>query len=66
MPKFRKIIRTGNSLCLTIPASLIQSFDLSEGDVALYRINHSRSSITYTFTGHPRQLSLIDKQAHKS
>lgn len=66
MAKLRKIIKTGNSLCLTIPSSTIRDFDLHEGDIATYSINHSHSSITYTFTGHPRQLSLIDKKASKS
>jgi len=62
MPKFRKVIKTGNSLAITIPSKIIQSFDVKEGDVAKVTVRHSLSSITYTFTDHPRQLSLINKK----
>lgn len=40
---------------------VIGDFDLKEGDVALVTVNRSKTSLTYTFTGHPRQLSLIKK-----
>lgn len=62
MANFRKIIKTGNSLCLTIPSEVIVGFDLKEGDIASCTPNYPKSSITYTFSGHPRQLSLIDKK----
>ncbi|OGL52300.1 hypothetical protein A3K55_00610 [Candidatus Shapirobacteria bacterium RBG_13_44_7] len=65
MPKIRKIIKTGHSLAITIPALTIKEFDLKEGDLAQVSLNWSRSSITYTFSGHPRQLSLIDKSRPK-
>ena len=58
MQKIRKVIKTGNSLALTLPNKIIKSFDIKEGDLAQYKVNHSKNSITYTFTGHPRQLSL--------
>ncbi|MFA5025638.1 MAG: AbrB/MazE/SpoVT family DNA-binding domain-containing protein [Candidatus Shapirobacteria bacterium] len=58
MQKIRKVIKTGNSLALTLPNKIIKSFDIKEGDLAQYKVNHSKTSITYTFTGHPRQLSL--------
>jgi len=58
MDKTRKVIKTGNSLALTIPNKIIKSFDIKEGDLAQYKISSSKSSITYTFSGHPRQLSL--------
>jgi len=58
MQKTRKVIKTGNSLALTLPNKIIKSFDVKEGDFAQYKVNHSKTSITYTFTGHPRQLSL--------
>lgn len=58
----RKIIKTGNSLCVTIPSRVIAEYDIKEGDVALVKINRDRSSITYSFPGHPRQLSLITKK----
>jgi antitoxin component of MazEF toxin-antitoxin module len=58
MDKIRKVIKTGNSLALTFPNKIIKSFDIKEGDLAQYKISSSKTSITYTFTGHPRQLSL--------
>ncbi|MDD3999066.1 MAG: AbrB/MazE/SpoVT family DNA-binding domain-containing protein [Candidatus Shapirobacteria bacterium] len=58
MDKTRKVIKTGNSLALTIPNKVIKSFDIKEGDLAQYKISSSKTSITYTFSGHPRQLSL--------
>ena len=62
MAKIRKVIKTGNSLCLTIPSKLIKDFNIKEGDMVLTKINRSKNTITYSFTGHPRQLSLINKQ----
>ncbi|MFZ2153467.1 MAG: hypothetical protein WAV41_05475 [Microgenomates group bacterium] len=57
----RKIIKTGNSLALTIPTLAINDFNLKEGDVCSITINKTHSSLTYLFSGHPRQLSLIKK-----
>jgi antitoxin component of MazEF toxin-antitoxin module len=61
MAGVRKVIKTGNSLSLTIPSRVIADFDLKEGDVALVAVNRTKTTLTYTFTGHPRQLSLIKK-----
>lgn len=58
MDKIRKVIKTGNSLALTLPNKIIKSFDIKEGDLAQYKVNSSKTTITYSFTGHPRQLSL--------
>jgi antitoxin component of MazEF toxin-antitoxin module len=65
MAKFRKVIKTGNSLAITIPAKTISDFSLKEGDIAQVRVNKTKTAITYFFTGHPRQLSLIDKPSSK-
>lgn len=59
MPKFRKVIKTGNSLAITIPSISIKDFNIKEGDIAQVKINKSKASITYIFTGHPRQLSIL-------
>ena len=61
MSKFRKVIKTGNSLAITIPSRSIKDFNIREGDPVLVKINRSKASITYVFSGHPRQLSLITK-----
>lgn len=62
MPKVRKVIKTGNSLAITIPSKTIADFSLKEGDLAQVKVNRTRTSLTYTFTGHPRQLSLMTNQ----
>lgn len=66
MSQIRKIIKTGNSLALTVPSQLISDFDLKEGDLAQVKINRAKATITYIFTGHPRQLSLIGRSHSKS
>jgi antitoxin component of MazEF toxin-antitoxin module len=59
MTQVRKVIKTGNSLALTIPSKSIKDFNIKEGDLVLLKVNKSKASITYVFSGHPRQLSLI-------
>lgn len=65
MPIIRKIIKTGNSLALTIPAHTISDFNLKEGDVCTITIDKTKSAITYLFSGHPRQLSFISRSNSK-
>ena len=57
----RKIIKTGNSLCVTIPFQVASDLDIKEGDITFLKVNKSRARVTYLFPGHPKQLSLIDK-----
>ena len=62
----RKIIKTGNSLCVTIPFQVASDLDIKEGDIAIFKVNKSKARVTYLFPGHPTQLSLIDPpQNHK-
>ena len=65
MAKLRKVIKTGNSLAITVPSNSIKDFGVKEGDPVIVRVNKSKSSITFIFSGHPRQLSLIDKSSAK-
>ncbi|HAP37818.1 hypothetical protein A2574_01610 [Candidatus Shapirobacteria bacterium RIFOXYD1_FULL_38_32] len=65
MPKVRKVIKTGNSLAVTLPSKLIKDINLKEGDLAIVKTNRAKVSVTYVFSGHPRQLSLIDKNKNK-
>ena len=62
MAKIRKVIKTGNSLALTIPSKSIKDFNIKEGDPVFVKINRTKVCITYLFSGHPRQLSLINGQ----
>jgi len=65
MDKIRKVLKTGHSLAITIPSKLIKDFGIKEGDLAHVKINKSRSSLTFSFSGHPRQLSFMDKSSAK-
>lgn len=65
MAKLRKVIKTGNSLAITVPSNSIKDFGVKEGDPVIVKVNKSKSSITFVFSGHPRQLSLIDKSRTK-
>ncbi len=62
MAKIRKVIKTGNSLALTIPSKSIKDFNIKEGDPVSIKVNRTKVCITYLFSGHPRQLSLISGQ----
>jgi antitoxin component of MazEF toxin-antitoxin module len=59
MAQIRKVIKTGNSLAITIPSKSIKDFNIKEGDPVSIKINKTKVCITYLFSGHPRQLSLI-------
>jgi antitoxin component of MazEF toxin-antitoxin module len=60
MTKIRKVIKTGNSLALTIPSRIIKEFNIKEGDTVRIKVNRPKTTIKYIFSGHPRQLSLIN------
>lgn len=62
MAQTRKVIKTGNSLAITIPSKSIKDFNIKEGDPVIVKINKTKVTITYIFSGHPRQLSLINGQ----
>jgi len=59
MAQYRKVIKTGNSLAVTIPSVSIKDFNIKEGDIVRIKVNKTKASISYVFSGHPRQLSLI-------
>jgi antitoxin component of MazEF toxin-antitoxin module len=61
MSKARKVIRTGNSLAITIPSKSIKDFNIKEGDLVQIKVNKTKATIVYIFSGSPRQLSLINK-----
>ena len=59
MTQIRKVIKTGNSLAITIPSKTIKDFNIQEGDPVSIAVNRTKVSIKYIFSGHPRQLSLM-------
>lgn len=53
----QKIIRSGNSLALTIPAKLVKNLGLKAGDAVKVTVPLDQSQINYFFES-PRQLTL--------
>ncbi len=53
----QKIIKTGNSAAVTIPAEMLKSLNLQIGDQVEAKMGFAEGSITYTFP-EVRQLRL--------
>lgn len=53
----QKIIRTGNSLAVTIPSDFVRDVGVKAGQTVQVKINPETGEITYTFSG-SRQLPL--------
>ncbi|MCD6226052.1 AbrB/MazE/SpoVT family DNA-binding domain-containing protein [bacterium] len=56
----RKVIRTGNSLAVTIPASFAERVGIKEGDEAEIETDEARSRIRVQFVRKPQQISLFN------
>ncbi len=63
--KDQKIIKTGNSLALTLPSRLVKSLGLRSGDSARVEISLDQTKITYSFDT-PRQLTLTPRLNQQS
>lgn len=53
----KKVIKSGNSLAVTIPANFVKNTGIKVGDTIKVDMNLSQVSITYSFKG-SAQLSL--------
>jgi len=53
-----KIIKSGNSHAVTLPAGLVKALGLKAGDLVDVVVSLDQSQITYQFNA-PRQLSLV-------
>lgn len=60
----QKVIKTGNSLAVTIPASFVQAIGIKAGSEVKVFLNPEKGKITYTFSG-CRQLSLVKNFSKK-
>lgn len=63
--KDQKIIKSGNSLVVTLPSSLVKSLGLRAGDVVKVKVPLDQAQIVYRFDS-PRQLSLTPRLTGKS
>jgi antitoxin component of MazEF toxin-antitoxin module len=59
-----KIIKTGNSAAVTIPARFMRDLNLKIGDPVEVRIDYEKGEITFRFPG-TRQLSLAPPRRRK-
>lgn len=60
----QKIIKTGNSAAVTIPAEIMQSLNLQIGDRAQATMDYRRGSVTFVFP-EIRQLRLEEGRKRK-
>ncbi len=56
----QKILRTGNSLAITLPAKFIRTLGVKAGDKVEVSFSFDQTSVTYVFK-EARQLSLSPK-----
>ncbi len=53
----QKIIKTGNSLAVTIPSDFVKTVGIKAGQIAQVKLEPETGKVTYTFSG-SRQLAL--------
>jgi len=60
----QKVLKTGNSAAVTVPAEMLKALNLQVGDRAEAKVNFAEGSITYTFP-EIRQLRLEETKRKK-
>ncbi len=55
----QKILKTGNSLAVTIPAKFVRILGLKPGDEVMVKIDHAKGLMRCAFTA-TGQLTLLD------
>ncbi len=55
----QKVIKTGNSLAVTIPSDFVKSVGIRSGDQTKVKLEPELGSITYFFSG-AKQLPLLE------
>ncbi|MFZ5365953.1 MAG: AbrB/MazE/SpoVT family DNA-binding domain-containing protein [Patescibacteria group bacterium] len=60
----QKVIKTGNSAALTIPAEFVRDLGIRIGDPVKTRLEKDRGRITYFFSG-VKQLPLSENFLHR-
>jgi antitoxin component of MazEF toxin-antitoxin module len=54
----QKIIKTGNSLAVTIPSQFAKSIGIKPGEQVIVNTNEEKAEITYVFSASLKQLPL--------
>lgn len=60
----QKIIRTGNSLAVTVPSDFVKTVGIKAGQTVQVKVEPETGQVTYTFSG-SRQLRLPTPLAKK-
>lgn len=58
LPVIKRVVRTGNSLAVTVPAAFAKSAGIKSGDKVDVSVNMQAGTITYKFLS-IRQLNLV-------
>jgi len=61
----RKIIRTGNSVAVTIPSGFVKEVGINIGDEAELEMDVQKSEMKVQFFKKPKQISLFSEQKSK-
>ncbi|MDP3954751.1 MAG: AbrB/MazE/SpoVT family DNA-binding domain-containing protein [bacterium] len=61
----QKVIRTGNSVAVTLPSEFVKDLGIHVGDLVRVRIEKDKGKIIFSFTG-VKQLPLDEKFLQKS
>lgn len=61
----RKVIKTGNSLAVTIPADFVKSLQIRAGDEVNFELEEQESKMTVFFLRKPKQIPLFEKEKKK-
>lgn len=61
----RKIIKTGNSLAVTIPSGFAKEMGVNIGDEAELKIDIQKSEMRVQFFKKPKQISLFSEKKSK-
>ncbi len=61
----QKVIRTGNSVAVTLPAEFVKDLGIRVGDSVKVRIEQDRGKIIFAFVG-AKQLPLDENFLHRS
>lgn len=57
----KKVIKTGNSLAVTVPSSFVKAIGVRKGDEVEVRVNKEKFKVTYRFSG-VCQMSIFEKR----
>jgi antitoxin component of MazEF toxin-antitoxin module len=61
----RKIIKTGNSLAVTIPSAMAEEWGINTSDDVQVKVIWEKKKLVYTFSSKSKQMPLFKKKTSK-